>query len=76
MVNRLRENAAEGERIMSMDDLDGFTVKQPEPIKLETMGIEELENRISKLEEEIARIREVIDSKKAVRGDAESLFKK
>ena len=61
---------------MSMDDLDGFTVKLPEPIKLETMGIEELENRISELENEIARIREVIDSKKAVRGDAESLFKK
>ena len=61
---------------MSTDDLDGFTVKLPEPIKLETMGIEELENRISELEDEIARIREVIDSKKAVRGDAESLFKK
>lgn len=61
---------------MSMDDLDGFTVKQPEPIKLETLGIEELENRISELEEEIARIREVIDAKKAVRGDAESIFKK
>ena len=62
--------------IMSMDDLDGLTVKLPDPIKLETMGIEELENRISELEDEIARIREVIDSKKAVRGDAESLFKK
>lgn len=61
---------------MSMDDLDGFTVKLPEQIKLETMGIEELENRISELEDEIAHIREVIDSKKAVRGDAESLFKK
>ena len=61
---------------MSMDDLDGLTGKLPEPIKLETMGIEELENRISELEDEIARIREVIDSKKAVRGDAESLFKK
>jgi uncharacterized small protein (DUF1192 family) len=59
-----------------MDDLDGLTVKLPAPIKLETMGIEELENRISELEDEIARIREVIDSKKAVRGDAESLFKK
>jgi len=59
-----------------MDDLDDFTVKLPEPIKLETMGIEELENRISELEDEIVRIREVIDSKKVVRGDAESLFKK
>lgn len=61
---------------MSMDDLDGFTVKQPEPIKLETLGIEELENRIAELEEEISRIREVISAKKSVRGDAESLFKK
>jgi uncharacterized small protein (DUF1192 family) len=75
LVNRPRENAAE-RGIMSMDDLDGLTVKLPDPIKLETMGIEELENRISELEDEIARIREVIDSKKAVRGDAESLFKK
>ena len=61
---------------MSTDDLDGFTVKQPEPIKLETLGIEELESRIAELEEEIACMREVIDAKKAVRGDAESLFKK
>ena len=61
---------------MSMDDLDGFTIKQPEEIKLETLGIEELESRISDLEEEIACIREVIASKKAVRGDAESIFKK
>ena len=61
---------------MTMDDLDGLPVKQPEPIKLETLGIEELENRISELEEEIVRIRDVIASKKAVRGDAASLFKK
>ena len=61
---------------MSMDDLDGFAIKQPEMIKLETLGIEELEGRISDLQEEIACIREVIASKKAVRGDAESIFKK
>lgn len=61
---------------MTMDDLDVLPAKQPEPIKLETLGIEELENRISELEEEIVRIRDVIASKKAVRGDAESLFKK
>ena len=59
-----------------MDDLDVLPAKQPEPIKLETLGIEELENRISELEEEIVRIRDVIASKKAVRGDAGSLFKK
>lgn len=59
-----------------MDDLDGLPVKQPEPVKLETLGIEELENRISELTEEIDRIREVIAAKKAVRGDAESLFRK
>lgn len=61
---------------MSMDDLDSFAIRQPEPIKLETLGIEELEGRISDLEEEITCIREVIASKKAVRGDAESIFKK
>lgn len=61
---------------MTMDDLDVLPAKQPEPIKLETLGIEELENRISELEEEIVRIRDVIASKKAVRGDAGSLFKK
>ena len=60
---------------MSMDDLDGLPGGRSEPVKLETLGIEELENRISELEEEIARIREVIASKKAVRGDAESLFR-
>lgn len=59
-----------------MDDLDGSPVKQPEPVKLETLGIEELENRISELTEEIDRIREVIAAKRAVRGDAESLFRK
>ncbi len=59
-----------------MDDLDGPPVKQPEPVKLETLGIEELENRISELTEEIDRIREVIAAKRAVRGDAESLFRK
>ena len=61
---------------MSTDGLDGYAIKQPEPILLETLGIEYLEYRISELEVESARIREVIDSKKAVRGDAESLFKK
>ena len=59
-----------------MDDLDGPPVKQQEPVKLETLGIEELENRISELTEEIDRIREVIAAKRAVRGDAESLFRK
>lgn len=59
-----------------MDDLDGSLVKRPEPAKLETLGIEELERRISELEEEIDRIREVIAAKRAAQGDAESLFRK
>ena len=59
-----------------MDDLEGLSVERPEPVKLETLGIEELERRISELEEEIDRIREVVAAKRAVRGDAESLFRK
>ena len=60
---------------MDTDDLDDSTVKPLEMIKLEMLGIEELENRICDLEKEIVRVREMIDSKKAVKGDAESLFK-
>lgn len=59
-----------------MDDLEDLSVERPEPVKLETLGIEELERRISELEEEIDRIREVVAAKRAVRGDAESLFRK
>ncbi len=44
------------------------------PAPIETMSIEELGERIAELEAEIARIREVIASKKASRGAAEAVF--
>lgn len=47
----------------------------PKPPDLETWSIEELSERIAELEAEIARIREVIARKKAVRDGADSLFR-
>ena len=61
---------------MSFDDEDYR--QPPEHITqdvLETMSIEELQKRITGLEAEIVRAREVIAAKQAHRGDADSVFK-
>ena len=42
---------------------------------LSQLGLEELEGRITTLNEEIARITAVLESKKGSREDAEALFK-
>ena len=43
---------------------------------LSTWSVEELETYIARMEAEIARAREAIEARRAVRGAAESLFKK
>ena len=47
---------------------------KPEKNDLETMSIERLGDYVAELEAEIARAREMIAAKKAVRGDADALF--
>lgn len=49
--------------------------KKPEVVNLETLSIEELEDRIRQLEAEIGRAREVIKSKKSLKDSAKSLFR-
>jgi len=46
-----------------------------QPPKLETLSIDELETYITRLEGEIARVRETIAAKRGQRGAAESVFK-
>lgn len=43
---------------------------------LARLGVEELEDYIADLQAEIARARAMVDSKKAHRGDADSLFRR
>jgi len=57
-------------------DWDEAQTRKPAPPKFETMSIEALETRIVDLEAEIATIRDVIKSKQAARGAADSFFKK
>lgn len=42
---------------------------------IDTMSVEELEDRITLLEGEIARLRKAIDARKQTRNAADSLFK-
>lgn len=60
---------------MDWEDLDPKT-KKPKPRNLDIMGIEELEDYISDLEAEIARVRQAIAAKRSVKAGAEALFKK
>jgi uncharacterized small protein (DUF1192 family) len=57
------------------DDLDPPKKKRLEPPVLEELSIEELEDYIVELEAAAGRAREVIKSKKAARGAADSVFK-
>lgn len=49
--------------------------KKPEVVNLETLSIEELEERIRRLEVEIERARDVIKAKKSLKNSAQSLFR-
>ncbi len=60
---------------MDWDELDPRK-KAPERRNLDVMGIEELRDYIAGLEDEIARARAMIDSKRGARAGAESFFKK
>jgi uncharacterized small protein (DUF1192 family) len=50
--------------------------ERPGPRDLESLSIEELEDCISEMEAEIARMREAIAAKKRLREGAETLFRK
>jgi uncharacterized small protein (DUF1192 family) len=56
-------------------DWDEAQTRKPVLPKFETMSIEGLQERIAELEAEIATIRDVIKSKQAARGAADSVFK-
>ena len=58
-----------------MDDDLPRNTKAPKR-NLDTMGIAELDAYIGELEEEIARVRAAIASKRSVRGGADALFKR
>lgn len=56
-------------------DWDEAQTRKPALPKFDAMSIEGLEQRIAELEAEIATIRDVIKSKQAARGAANSFFK-
>jgi uncharacterized small protein (DUF1192 family) len=58
-----------------MDTDDIAPPPRPQPIKLDTWSIEELEAHIRALEAEIAKTRQIIQSKQAVRSKAEGIFR-
>ena len=60
---------------MAFDDLDPKP-KNPPPVDLSLMSIEELTLRIEDHEAEIARMKQAIKDKQGVRGAADALFKK
>lgn len=60
---------------MDVDD-DRPRKAVPAPRDLTLLGIDELETYIAELEAEIARARDQITAKKALRGDADSLFRR
>jgi uncharacterized small protein (DUF1192 family) len=60
---------------MDLDDLEPRK-KMVEQRNLEPMSVQELNNYISDLEREIARVREAVVAKQNVRSGAESLFRR
>jgi uncharacterized small protein (DUF1192 family) len=67
---------AASEPPMPMDTDDLAPPPKAKPIPLDTLSIEELEDRISALEAEIDRAREMIAKKKKSRDAAASVFKR
>jgi len=61
---------------MALDTDDLAPPPKAKPVNLEVMSIEELETRITALEGEIARAREMIAKKKKSRDAAASVFKR
>ncbi len=60
-----------------MDEEDDLKLKKTIPdLKLEPLSVEELNHYIAELRAEIERAREMIAAKEAVRGGAETLFKR
>ena len=59
---------------MDLDDLEPMH-KKPTPKNLDVMSMEALDDYISELEEEIARVRHVIEAKESARKGADSVFK-
>jgi len=57
-------------------DPDDLPPPKPAPKPLDTLSIAELEAYIGELEGEIARTRQMIAQKRAVRGGADALFKR
>lgn len=57
-------------------DWDEAETRKPVLPKFDAMSIADLEARIAALEAEIATIRDVIRSKQAARGSADSVFRK
>lgn len=60
---------------MDTDDIAPPPKRPTGPANLEAMGLEELANYISTLEDEIERAKVMIESKKAALSGAASLFK-
>ena len=62
---------------MSFEDLEPRPAKKQllAPVDMEPHSIEALESYIAQLEGEIVRAQEAISDKRALRGDAEALFK-
>jgi uncharacterized small protein (DUF1192 family) len=60
---------------MDTDDLEPLKPKHVEPPRLEEMSIKDLEEYIAELEATVDRARDVIRSKAAARGTADSVFK-
>lgn len=61
-----------------MSPIDDEELERPSPVppKLETLGVQELQDYIEKLRAEIGRAEAMIKSKQSVRSGAEALFKK
>jgi len=68
--------AGDDRGVMALDPDDPPPPPKPGPRNLETLSIAELEAYIGELETEIARTRQTIAKKRAIRGGADALFKR
>jgi uncharacterized small protein (DUF1192 family) len=60
---------------MALEPDEPLTQK-PTPKNLEGLSLQELEDYIGELQAEIGRAREMIETKKSIRGGADALFKR